>query len=67
MTDTPEHRASVAIRSGDTHVIGDDGLAVNVDQPARDEAAKAEAAEAAKAERRAKPVPPALPDAAKAD
>ena len=41
------HRAGSATRSGDTHVIGADGLAVNVDQLARD-AAEVEAAKAAK-------------------
>ena len=57
---TPEHRTPITPRSGDTHVIGDDGVAVNVDEQAR---AAAEAT-AAKAER--KPGrPPA--DAAKAD
>jgi hypothetical protein len=39
----PEHRAAISPRSGDTHVIGDDGQAVNVDQAARDAAAAAEA------------------------
>lgn len=49
----PEHRRTVQPRSGDTHVIGSDGEAVNVDQQARDAAAK----EAAKA----KPAKPAAP------
>ena len=31
----PEHRTTVTPRSGDTHVIGDDGAAVNVDEVAR--------------------------------
>lgn len=39
MTDIPAHRHSFAARSGDTHVIGKDGKAVNIDQKARDEAA----------------------------
>lgn len=58
---TPDHRAGFAARSGDTHVIGEDGELKNVDQAAR---AAAEA-EAAKASRRAQPTAPR--DAAKAD
>ncbi len=58
---TPEHRTAFAARSGDTHVIGADGAAVNVDQAARDAAA----VEAAKAERKARPAPAA--DSGKAD
>lgn len=46
----PEHRTAVTPRSGDTHVIGEDGAAVNVDQAARD-------ADAAKTEKAAKPKP----------
>ena len=38
--DIPTHRASFAARSGDTHVIGKDGKAVNADQQARDEMAR---------------------------
>lgn len=49
---TPEHRTGISPRSGDTHVIGDDGKAVNVDQAARDGSA-AEAAKAAKRPARA--------------
>lgn len=41
--ENPEHRTAVTPRSGDTHVIGEDGTAVNIDQAARD-AAAAEAA-----------------------
>ncbi|MBA3055111.1 MAG: hypothetical protein FP826_09290 [Sphingomonadales bacterium] len=47
------HRHTIAARSGDAHVIGADGVARNVDQAARDEAADASAAEA-----RARPVRP---------
>lgn len=32
MQDIPEHRVGVSTRSGDTHVIGADGKAVNVDR-----------------------------------
>lgn len=31
----PEHRTAITPRSGDTHVIGKDGEAVNVDEAAR--------------------------------
>lgn len=47
MSETPEHREGFATRSGDNHVIGDDGEAVNTCQAARDVAA-AETAKAAK-------------------
>lgn len=47
MSEIPEHRASFATRSGDNHVIGDDGEAVNTCQAARDVVA-AETAKAAK-------------------
>ena len=56
----PEHRTAVTPRSGDTHVIGDDGAAVNVDQVARD-------ADAAKAEKAAKPKPVKTDTDGKAD
>lgn len=60
MNQTPEHRTANETRSGDTHVIGDDGVAVNVDQKAREETAAAASAEAAKAEKRAaRPAPAA--------
>lgn len=41
------HRTGSETRSGDTHVIGADGAAVNVDQQARD-AVEAEQVKAAK-------------------
>ena len=53
---TPEHRTGISPRSGDTHVIGADGVAVNTDQAARDAAAAEEAKAAKKAPR---PAPPA--------
>lgn len=53
----PEHRTAVTPRSGDTHVIGDDGEAVNVDQQERDLAA----AEAAKTQRKEGAKKPAAP------
>ena len=40
MTQTPDHRTGFAARSGDTHVIGEDGVAVNVDRQAREAAAQ---------------------------
>lgn len=43
--DQNSHRQAVTARSGDTHVIGEDGLAVNIDEAAR-EIAAAEAASA---------------------
>lgn len=44
MDQIPEHRTEFTARSGDTHVIGDDGVAVNIDAEARDKAVAAEAA-----------------------
>lgn len=35
----PAHRSGFTARSGDTHVIGEDGVAVNADRQARDAAA----------------------------
>jgi hypothetical protein len=40
MSDTPEHRTAFPARSGDTIVIGKDGKEHNVDQEARDDAAR---------------------------
>lgn len=42
--DTPAHRFAPTVRSGDSHVIGDDGAIRNVDRP---DAAEGEAPEAA--------------------
>ena len=53
MDQTPEHRSQVQARSGDTHVIGADGQAVNVDALAREKAA-ADAAQAEAAPPRAR-------------
>lgn len=60
-SDIPAHRTTTAARSGDTHVIGADGAAVNIDAQAR-EAAEREQAEAARKQARAAakdPSPPA--------
>lgn len=45
--DTPEHRTSVTQRSGDTHVIGEDGALRNVDAEARASLSRRPAAEGA--------------------
>lgn len=37
--DTPAHRFAPTVRSGDSHVIGDDGAIRNVDRPEVAEAA----------------------------
>jgi hypothetical protein len=37
----PDHRTTTAARSGDTHVIGEDGTARNIDAEAREAEAKA--------------------------
>jgi hypothetical protein len=67
MTDTPNHRAAFASRSGDTHVIGKDGKIRNVDQDARDAAAKPKRAPARrKASGTKKAKPRATPAAASA-
>lgn len=47
MDKIPSHRVAMEPRSGDTHVIGDDGEAQNIDQAARAALAKAAAQEAA--------------------
>ncbi len=54
MQDISQHRAAIEPRSGDTHVIGEDGKAVNVDRQARDAEAKARSAADARAPARAK-------------
>lgn len=37
--DTPAHRFAPTVRSGDSHVIGDDGAIRNVDRPEEPDAA----------------------------
>lgn len=59
MSETPEHRAAMTARSGDDHVIGDDGELRNVEQEARDRAAAAEAAEQGRKPRKAADPTPA--------
>jgi len=51
MPETPDHRTAVSPRSGDDHLIGDDGDLRNVEQDARD---LAEAAAAAAPQRKAR-------------
>ena len=81
MSETPDHRTGFATRSGDTHVIGEDGLLQNIDQALRDAAdaapqgdldegaalrqAQDERVDEAKAERKVRPA--AAADSAKAE
>lgn len=47
MAETPDHRTGFATRSGDSHVIGEDGQLQNIDQAARDALSRPPAAEGA--------------------